>query len=120
MGWGVFGCYCLVSRDNTVSDWKRLGTDTATPWGWGGWWKHPDSKPSPAELLAYLREVTARVEAHMAALTDADVAEPFDTERENGATRLGHYIYALRHTMLHHGALSLLALQAGYPEGHWE
>ena len=96
-------------------------SDTASPWDWGGWWQHPDDiKPSPMELLAYLQDVTGRVEAHMTSITDDDLAEPYDAGHEHGHTRIEHYIYALRHTMHHHGALSLLALQAGYPEGHWE
>ena len=96
-------------------------SDTTTPWIWGGWWQHPDDiKPSPMELLAYLQDVTARVEAHLASSTDTELAEPYDAGHEHGHTRLEYYIYALRHTMQHHGALSLLALQAGYPAGHWE
>jgi hypothetical protein len=95
--------------------------DTATPWNWGGWWPHPDDvKPTPDELLAYLTQVRSRVEAHVAGLKDADLASPYDAGSELGHTRLAHYIYALRHTMQHQGALSVLALQAGYPSGHWE
>lgn len=96
-------------------------SDTTKPWTWGGWWQHPDDvKPSPAELLIYLHEVAQRVETHVAALTDADLSQPYGAGHEHGHTRLEYYIYAIRHTMQHHGAFSLLALQAGYPAGHWE
>jgi hypothetical protein len=96
-------------------------SDTTTPWNWGGWWKQPDDvKPSPVEVLGYLGSVAGRVEAHMARLSDADLASPCDAGHEHGHNRLEHYIYAIRHTMQHHGALSVLALQAGYPSGHWE
>jgi uncharacterized damage-inducible protein DinB len=96
-------------------------SDTVTPWAWGAWWQHPDDvKPSPTELLAYVQAVTLRVETHLAALTDADLSQLYAAGGKHGSTRLEYYLYALRHTMQHHGALSLLALQAGYPSGHWE
>jgi hypothetical protein len=96
-------------------------SDTTTPWIWGGWWQHPDDvKPSSHEVLIYLSDVAKRLEAHMDALTDADLALPYAAGHQHGHTRLEYQLYALRHTMQHHGALSLLALQAGYPVGHWE
>ncbi|MCE5260080.1 MAG: DinB family protein [Chloroflexi bacterium] len=100
-------------------------SDTASPWDWG-WpfrdkWELADQQlPSSAQVLGYLHEVRARIETAMAALTDADLALPYPPGHEHGHTRLEHYVYAIRHTMHHHGALSLLALQAGCPQGHWE
>ncbi|MHB1355206.1 MAG: DinB family protein [Anaerolineae bacterium] len=95
--------------------------DTATPWAWGGWWQHPDDvKPSPAELLSYLQDVAQRVELYWTVLTDADLSQPYTAGQEHSQSHLRHAIYAIRHTMQHHGALSLLALHAGYPSGHWE
>jgi hypothetical protein len=61
-----------------------------------------------------------RIVGHLSALKDEDLVEPFDAEREHGETRLAHTIYALRHTMHHHGALSLMSLRFGNPEGLWE
>jgi hypothetical protein len=86
----------------------------------GGWWELPDERqPSPDAVLAYLREVEGRIERHLRGLADADLTAPYDPEREHGETRLGHYLYGLRHTMHHHGALSLLSLQRGNSESGW-
>ena len=93
-------------------------TDTATPYPWGH--RFGGSAPSPEQMAGYLDEIQARIEAHFAGLSDAGLAAPYDAAAEHGRTRLGHYVYALRHTMHHHGVLSLLALQAGYPESGWE
>jgi len=87
----------------------------------GGWWELNESDlPDPQELLEYLDDIEVRVrQAFFKDLVDEDLAEPFDHEREHGDTRLEHYIYALRHTMHHHGALSLLSLQFENPKGIW-
>jgi hypothetical protein len=69
--------------------------------------------------VGYLDEVERRITRHFSRLVDSQLATPYDEEREHGATRLGHYAYALRHTMHHHGALSLLSLMAGNPEAGW-
>lgn len=95
--------------------------DTSSPWDWGwpfrGKWELADRQlPSPAQVLGYLEETRGRIRAHFSALMDADLAAPYD----RADTRLERYIYAIRHTMQHHGALSLLALQMGKPAGHWE
>ena len=37
----------------------------------------------------------------------------------SAATLLGHYVYALRHTMHHHGELATLATYHGLPGGSW-
>mgnify|MGYP006304741145 CR=1 FL=1 len=87
----------------------------------GGWWELPEEElPSPHDLLTYLQELEGRAQrTFFHDLTDADLSEPFDKAKEHGETRLGHFIYALRHTMHHHGALSLLSLQFANPEGIW-
>lgn len=96
------------------------------PYRWGhrfqgGWWELPaDRSPSQAALLRYLGEIEARIAQHFAALDDEDLASPYDAEREHGDSRLGHYVYALRHTMHHHGALSLLSLTFGNRPGTWD
>ena len=38
----------------------------------------------------------------------------------SGATLLGHYVYALRHTMHHHGELAALAVHHTGDGGSWE
>jgi hypothetical protein len=98
---------------------------TGEPFEWGyrfggGWWELPaDRAPSPDALLGYLAEIEGRIAHHFAVLDDSELTTPYDAEKEHGETRLGHYVYALRHTMHHHGALSLLSLMAGNPEGSW-
>ncbi|MHB9032107.1 MAG: DinB family protein [Anaerolineae bacterium] len=99
--------------------------DPTVPWDWGSpfrdKWELADQRlPSPGQVLRYLAEVQVRIEVHMAALSDADLTQPYPPGNTQGRNRLGFYIYALRHTMHHHGALSLLALQMGCPSGHWE
>jgi hypothetical protein len=97
----------------------------AEPFRWGhrfqgAWWVLPEDRaPAPELLLGYLAEIEGRIAQHFRALDDSQLATPYDEKRELGATRLGHYAYALRHTMHHHGALSLLSLMAGNPEGSW-
>jgi hypothetical protein len=70
--------------------------------------------------LGYLDEIEARIVKHLATLDDADLATPYDEKREHAQTRLGHYVYALRHTMHHHGALTLLSIHHGNVGGSWE
>jgi hypothetical protein len=108
---------------DTLDYYFREAPEGAYRWGHrfgGGWWALDDEQlPSPAQVLDYLAEVQARIEGHLAALEDGDLASPFDAERQHGQTRLSHYVYALRHTMHHHGALSLLSLSCGHEPGHW-
>jgi uncharacterized damage-inducible protein DinB len=97
------------------------------PYSWGhrfgsGWWElEPGDQPTLQDLLNYSRELQNRIrQVFLDDLTDDDLRLPFDKARQHGQTRLEHFIYALRHTMHHHGALSLLSLKFGNPEGHWE
>ena len=98
---------------------QRCALRHSNHWGWpfrGRWELAEQQLPSPAQVLGCLAETRGRICAHMAALTDADLTAPYD----HAETRLERCIYAIRHTMHHHGALSLLALQRGKPAGHWE
>jgi hypothetical protein len=102
----------------------REQPDKPYQWGYrfhGGWWELSDEKqPTPDALLQYLGDIEQRISQHFSALHDEDLATPYDEEKEHGDTRLGHYVYALRHTMHHHGALSLLSLTYGNQHGTWE
>jgi len=102
----------------------REKPDEPFPWGYrfnGGWWELPDDKqPAPDALLHYLEEIEQRISRHFSLIHDADLTTPFDQEKEHGDTRLEHYCYALRHTMHHHGALSLLSLVYENQPGIWE
>ena len=98
--------------------------DEPYQWGYrfdGGWWELSDEEqPTQDALLEYLGEIEHRISQHLSVLHDEDLATPHDEENEEGDTRLGHYVYALRHTMHHHGALSLLSLTYGNQHGTWE
>ena len=52
-----------------------------------------------------------------AGLDDSALTEPFDAEARFAPTRLGHYTYALRHTMHHHGSLVTVAIHNGAKPG---
>lgn len=99
---------------------KGLAGDYA--WGHrfgGGWWELGDERlPSPESVLEYARELEERIVAQFGALNDADLARPYATE-DGPTTLLGHYVYALRHTMHHHGELAALAVHHGLDGGSW-
>lgn len=102
----------------------RKGAGSDFQWGYrfgGGWWSLETERiPTQSDVLAYLGEVEERLLAHLSSLTDDRLVEPFEPGKEHGLTRLGHYLYGLRHTMHHHGEMSLLSLQFGNPEGAWQ
>ena len=64
-------------------------------------------------------DLEARIERELSSLTDDQLTAPHDEERRHAETRLGHYVYALRHTMHHHGALTLLSVHMGNRGGSW-
>jgi hypothetical protein len=77
----------------------------------GGWWELPEERwPSQETLLAYACELQARIETYFAGLDDGALAQPAPVDDSSGKTRLGHAIYALRHTVHHHGQLVTLAV----------
>jgi len=102
----------------------REDLDEKYEWGHrfgGAWWELPDEgQPTQVALAEYLKDIQDRILRHFTFLNDDDLITPYDGEKEHGETRLGHYVYALRHTMHHHGALSLLSLHFGNEEGSWE
>lgn len=86
----------------------------------GRWWDLPDDQlPGKATVLAYAEEIERRVVDELAALDDEDLSRPFEINDGSGATLLGHYIYALRHTMHHHGELATLSIYHGNEGGSW-
>jgi hypothetical protein len=87
----------------------------------GGWWNLPaDSLPGSNVLLDYLQELEARIVAELSALDDADLAQKIGTKDCSEGTRLGHYLYALRHTIHHQGELAALSVYHGNEGGCWE
>jgi uncharacterized damage-inducible protein DinB len=86
----------------------------------GTWWEMEDGQlPSQGALLEYLDEVQARIENTFASIDDAELSTPFDLYDWSGKTLVGHYAYALRHTMHHQGALSVLATHHGHEGQNW-
>ena len=103
----------------------RENPDEDYVWGHrfgGGWWAlDPAEMPTPQDLIQYLEDIEERANLlFFHKLTDKDLSQPFDKKRQHGDTHLEHLVYALRHTMHHHGALSLLSLQFENPEGIWK
>jgi hypothetical protein len=91
-------------------------------WGYrfgGGWWELPDDRlPDVAAVLAYAHEIEDRVVKEFGALQDEDLARPFVLD-DAAKTLLGHYVYALRHTMHHQGELATLNVHHGNEGGVW-
>ena len=86
----------------------------------GGWWELSDDQlPDIATLLEYTREIEGRVISELTALDDDDLANPFEIDG-SGKTLLGHYVYALRHTMHHHGQLAVLSVHHSNEGGSWK
>jgi uncharacterized damage-inducible protein DinB len=93
------------------------------PYGYrlgGTWWEMEDAQlPTQDALLEYLDEVQGRIEETFASTDDARLSAPFDLYDWSGKTLVGHYAYALRHTMHHQGALSVLATHHGHEGQNW-
>jgi uncharacterized damage-inducible protein DinB len=86
----------------------------------GGWWELPaDRLPDKATVATYTREIEARIVAELESLTDEDLSRSFTTD-DSAKTLLGHYVYALRHTVHHHGELAALSVYHGNQGGSWE
>lgn len=101
--------------------------DKGAPWDWNAgrfgrpYWEVPNAEqPSQAELLAYLDETEARIAAHFAGIQDEELGDAYDETEEQPRSRVVHYIYALRHTVHHHGSLVTLAAIQGVKPGDWD
>jgi uncharacterized damage-inducible protein DinB len=101
----------------------RQDPDAEHTWGYrfGApfWELADDEQPSREDLLSYLQDLEDRIVRELSSLTDAGLTAPHDREKRHTETRLGHYVYALRHTMHHHGALTLLSIYHGNAGGSW-
>ena len=86
----------------------------------GRWWELADDQlPGQATLLDYLAKVEQRIEDVFTSLADEDLGAPFELFDYSGKTLVGHYAYALRHTMHHQGALTALSTQHGHEAECW-
>lgn len=87
----------------------------------GGWWEKSDEElPTQAQILEWLDELTARIDAIFADMSDTELLIEDEKKYRHGKTRIGHYIYAVRHTMHHNGGLVQLAVYHGHQEFLWE
>ncbi len=86
----------------------------------GRWWElSGDQLPTKAALLAYTQEIEERIISELTSLNDEDLSSPFEID-QSGKTLLGHYVYALRHTVHHHGQLTVLLVHHGNEGGSWK
>jgi len=87
----------------------------------GGWWELPDEQlPDKETVMAYAQTIEARIFAQLATWTDADLAQPLPFHFDWATTRMGMIVYALKHTLHHHGQIAALAVHHGLPGGSWE
>ena len=85
------------------------------------YWETPnDEQPSQAELLAYLDDLEARITTHLAGVQDEELGDIYDAAEEHPRSKIAHYLYALRHTVHHHGSLVTLAAIQGVKPGDWD
>jgi uncharacterized damage-inducible protein DinB len=113
--------YHLVETLDFYFSGKRDGQEFTYGHRFGGpWWEMEDAQlPGQEALLEYLDEVQARIEARFASVDDTELSAPFELYDWSGKTLLGHYAYALRHTMHHQGALSVLSTYHGHEGQNW-
>jgi hypothetical protein len=94
-------------------------------WSWGyrfgkPWWElSNEEQPSQEALIAYLDELEDRIGAHLNGVQDEMLGEVYDPQEETFRTRIGQYLYALRHTTHHLGSLASLAASGGTKPGEW-
>ena len=87
----------------------------------GGWWElPPEHWPSQAGVLAYSQELEERILAYLASLDQAALSQPAPVEEDPERNQLGALVYALRHTLHHHGQLAVLAVWHTGDGGEWE
>jgi len=86
----------------------------------GGWWEMAeDKKPSRDAVLAYLDELEKKIMAQLNDLNDQALSQMVPRE-DNPTTLIGHLMYAIRHTMHHHGELGALSVYHGNEGGVWD
>ena len=114
------GYHVVESLDFYFSG-KRDGREFEYGYRFGEpWWEASDEQlPKKAALIEYLDEIKESIEETFKSLADEKLEAPFELYDWSGKTRLGHYVYALRHTMHHHGALTVLATRHGHENESW-
>lgn len=85
------------------------------------WWEMTDQEaPSIKDMQKYLNDVKAKIEKRVQIDGGREESEKYDPASEVGRNVLEHYVYAIRHTMHHHGALAALAIKAGASGIMWK
>ena len=92
--------------------------DIHTPYPWGH--RFTGGRPDQAAALAYARELETRIIGQLTPLNDADLLMSRQTADDWRQTVLGHHVYALKHTLHHHGQLAALSVYHGHEGGSWE
>jgi hypothetical protein len=78
-----------------------------------------ETRPSQAQLLAYVDEIEARGRAWLAAKGDADLLAPTGFPW-TGDSRLEQLIYSLRHSQQHVGELNAILRARDLPRIPWD
>ena len=100
--------------------------DTGQPYTWGhrfggGWWELPDDRlPQQKVLIDYACELEARIIQQLTPLNDEDLLKLRDQAADDQHTVIGHHVYALKHTLHHHGQLAALSVYHGHAGGSWD
>ncbi len=101
------------------------GAKPGADWNWGerfggAWWElSEEDAPSRSQLLDYLAEVKTHIDRQFEIDKNRELQEIYDPQREDALTVAEQYVYALRHTMHHHGSLTTLAIVGGLPQAKW-
>ena len=95
-------------------------TESKYEWGhkFGSAWREQSdaSQPSQDAVAQYLTEIASKIGNLFKNMNDDDLSVFY----RNNVTNLGHYIYAIRHTMHHQGALTALAVYHKCDPDVWE
>ena len=111
----LFDCldYYFQGHEEKVYQWgHRFG---------GGWWELGDGQlPNKVEVLDYARELEGVVMNQLSAMDDQALSMPSPIQFQWARTRIGLYVYALKHTLHHHGEIAALSVFHGHEGGSWE
>jgi hypothetical protein len=88
--------------------------------GVGEWGTSPAELPSKEVALEKLADIRATVEARLAKLDDAALLEPEQAHPWIGQTRVGKWLYNLRHVQHHLGEVNAELIRQGIKGVGWK